>query len=110
MVYAGWFHANGFVHNKRMNICGAINLATMNLLYQDFETINKGNFTTFLAKIRIAAYAVEHRIIFHYLQLHSPNLNAAIMEDDERIGDLRSVLQDFCGIQKGCGGFPDDDL
>jgi transposase len=84
---------------KRMNICGAINLATMDLISKEYETINKENFQFFLEKIRafypgkgdihlildqagyhiahcVKQYALENNIKLHYLPAHSPNLNA----------------------------------
>ena len=84
---------------KRMNICGAINLATMDLMTQDYETINQGSFLAFLEHLRgqypqekpihlildqagyhiatkVREYAENHRIKLHYLPAHSPNLNA----------------------------------
>jgi transposase len=84
---------------KRMTICGALNLATMALLSQDYETINQESFLAFLGKIRqaypgrgkihllldqagyhiahsVKDYALQNNILLHYLPPHSPNLNA----------------------------------
>lgn len=83
----------------RLNLVGAINLETMDVVIQDFATLNSDAMEEFFAKIR-SVYpkapkihlildqgryntskqtkesAENHKIILHYLPPYSPNLNA----------------------------------
>ena len=83
----------------RMNILGALELATMNLVLADFKTINSESMGSFLKQIREAypdaakihiildgagynksaetqKYAQQYGIELHLLPPYSPNLNA----------------------------------
>jgi transposase len=81
---------------KRMNICGALDLETMDVVYEEFETINQESFIKFLTKLRqtysrkvhiildqagyhtarsVQKFAQENNVKLHYLPPHSPNLN-----------------------------------
>jgi transposase len=82
----------------RMNVIGAINLADMKVVTQEYETVNSQAMSQHIAEVR-AAYlkapkihlildqgpantaqetkdaAVKHGVVLHYLPTYSPNLN-----------------------------------
>lgn len=107
----------------RMNILGAVELATMNLISADFKTLDSQAIGTFFGKIRKAypqtakihiildsagynksaetkKHAEEHGIELHLLPTYSPNLNAIerlwkVMNETVRNNKFFSSAKEF---------------
>lgn len=83
---------------ERVNIAGAINLVTLEVIHRDYERIDSGNFIDFLKNLEThyptapkihlfvdqgsyhtskttKEYVKKSRVVLHYLPPYSPNLN-----------------------------------
>ena len=110
-------------NRHRMNILGAVELATMNLISADFERLDSKAMGIFLGQIRNAypqaqkihvildgagynksaetkKYAEKHGIELHFLPTYSPNLNAServwkVMNETVRNNKFFSSVKEF---------------
>ena len=98
-IKTGSDRAIGTVASRaRMNIVGAIDLSTMNIITNEFETVNGENIVKFLVQVKtaypkakkvhvildqagyhkskvVSGFALQNGIELHYLPAYSPNLN-----------------------------------